>query len=135
MFLMTNGTALSNQFDNNGFYCTKKWWKLTPDNFGSFINGTWSPIADSLNTRTFFSSAVLKDGRFLVIGGEYSDAGGDSNKVEIYDPVSNTWTAITPPFRMDQRWRWRLFFIARWKILLGYYNGTKTAIYDPVTKI
>jgi len=133
MFLMTNGTVLCNQFDNNGFYGTRKWWKLTPDNFGSYINGTWSPVADSLNTRTFFSSAVLKDGRFLVIGGEYSDAGGDTNKGEIYDPVSNTWTAITPPSGWTNVGDGACCLLPDGRFLLGYFNGTKTAIYDPVT--
>lgn len=133
MFLMTNGTVLCNQFDANGSYGTKKWWKLTPDNFGSYINGTWSPIADSINTRTFFSSAVLKDGRLLVIGGEYSDAGGDTNKGEIYDPVTNTWSSLTAPSGWTGVGDGACCLLPDGRFLLGYYNGTKTAIYDPVS--
>lgn len=138
MFLMTNGTVLCNQFDNAGNYGTRKWWKLTPDNFGSYINGTWSPIADSINARTFFSSAVLRDGRLLVIGGEYSDTSGtmqqdETNKAEIYDPVTNTWKSLTPPAGWTGVGDGACCLLPDGRFLLGYYNGTKTAIYDPVS--
>ena len=46
------------------------------------------------DTRLFFSSAVLKDGRVFVAGGEYGTGGA---KAEIYDPVSNIWTQVDPP--------------------------------------
>src|ERR1700736_5345179 len=49
------------------------------------------------NSRRFYASAVLADGRALVAGGEYSDAGGDTDKAEIYNPVTNTWTSIGNP--------------------------------------
>ncbi|MGA2191132.1 MAG: kelch repeat-containing protein, partial [Steroidobacteraceae bacterium] len=45
------------------------------------------------------SSAVLPDGRVIIMGGEYN--GGDSpvwtNMGAIYDPVANTWTSVSPP--------------------------------------
>jgi hypothetical protein len=44
---------------------TSNWYKLTPDNTGSYVNGTWSQIAslpDGDQPR-FFASAVLPDGR------------------------------------------------------------------------
>src|ERR1700736_6553985 len=49
------------------------------------------------NSRRFYASAVLADGRALVASGEYSDAGGDTDKAEIYNPVTNTWTSIGNP--------------------------------------
>ena len=46
------------------------------------------------DSRLYFSSQVLKDGRVFVAGGEYGSA---TNKQtgEVYDPVANTWT-LTP---------------------------------------
>jgi hypothetical protein len=38
----------------------------------------------------------MRDERVIVIGGEQSDAGGDTTKGEIYDPVSDHWTPIPP---------------------------------------
>ena len=52
--------------DNQG-----DWYKLTPDNTGSYVNGTWTKMA-SLPTgyRPYaFASAVLADGRLVIVGG------------------------------------------------------------------
>nr|WP_276598271.1 kelch repeat-containing protein [Roseateles koreensis] len=47
--------------------------------------------------RLYFASHVLRDGRVWVLGGEYSGGHNNwTNTGEIYDPVSNTWTAIAP---------------------------------------
>jgi hypothetical protein len=49
--------------------------------------------------RDFFVSQVLRDGRFWLVGGEYTGPGllpNWGNTGEIYDPVANTWTAIAP---------------------------------------
>src|SRR5262249_587368 len=48
-------------------------------------------------TRQFYASAVLRDGRVFVAGGEYGTGG---NKAEIYDPQNGpngTWTEISVP--------------------------------------
>jgi hypothetical protein len=45
-------------------------------------------------TREFYSSAVLRDGRVFVAGGEVGTGG---NKAEIYDPNHDTWTEIPVP--------------------------------------
>jgi uncharacterized protein (TIGR03437 family) len=49
-----------------------------------------------------FASAVLPDGRAVVIGGEYEAQDNCTNIVEtafgaIYDPVASVWTAVRPP--------------------------------------
>lgn len=82
------------------------WWKLTPDQNGSYANGTWTQIA-SLPTGyspLYHSSAVLPDGRLIIEGGEYicDPTTFNCNAVwtnlgAIYDPVANTWTAVNPP--------------------------------------
>src|SRR5581483_9227691 len=41
------------------------WWRLTPDNSGSYVNGTWNQIASLPPgyAPLYHSSAVLPDGR------------------------------------------------------------------------
>jgi hypothetical protein len=77
---------------------------LTPDITGSYVNGTWSQIASmpvingTQYAPLYYASAVLPDGRVIVMGGEYNNGVGDhTNMGAIYDPVANTWTAVSPP--------------------------------------
>jgi hypothetical protein len=84
--------------------CGRAWFKLSPDQFGSYVNGTWKRIA-SLPTGyapLYFGSAVLADGRVVIEGGEYNTTSGHcqgvwTNQGAIYDPKANRWTAIAPP--------------------------------------
>jgi hypothetical protein len=73
MLQLTDGTIIVQEEDGND--ASRHWWRLTPDKFGNYISGTWSKLADMANSRRFYASAVLADGRVLVAGGEYSDAG------------------------------------------------------------
>ena len=92
--LMTDGTVLMQQ------YTGRQIWKLTPDNTGSYINGTWTQLA-SLPTNyapLYYGSAVLRDGRVIFEGGEYNFGSfAETNLGAIYDPVANTWTPVNPP--------------------------------------
>jgi hypothetical protein len=90
MLLLTDGTIMV-QEDGS-----QHWWLLTPDKSGSYINGAWSQLPD-MASRTYYASAVLADGRVFIAGGESSDAGPDTDKAEIYDPLTNTWTSIGNP--------------------------------------
>lgn len=93
-FLLTDGTVMF----QGGSY--SDWWKLTPDITGSYVNGTWSQLANlpSGYSPDAFSSAVLADGRLLIIGGEYNFGNFVlTNLGAIYDPVANTWTPLAPP--------------------------------------
>jgi hypothetical protein len=81
-------------------YSTDTWWALTPDNTGSYINGTWSQLASDPGgyAPLFYASAVIPDGRFFVGGGEYQAGSPVWQKVAaIYDPVKNTWATVTMP--------------------------------------
>ena len=99
MFLMTDGTVMV-QALADGALGTPNWWRLTPDSFGSYIDGTWSQVA-SLPAGYgpgAYASAVLLDGRLAIEGGEYN------NTIEtwtdlgaIYNPLTDTWTMIPPP--------------------------------------
>ena len=83
MALLSDGTILAQM---NG---SQSWQRLTPDGQGIYINGAWSAVASSHDSRTFYASALLKDGRYLVAGGEYGTGG---NNAEVFDPVANSWT-------------------------------------------
>jgi hypothetical protein len=73
------------------------WHALTPDPHGSYLDGTWSSLADMSIWRRYYVSAILGDGRVLVIGGEQSGGGNDTNKGEIYDPVADAWSPMPSP--------------------------------------
>ena len=93
--LLTDGTVMV-QASESGI-----WWRLTPDNTGSYINGTWSQLASmpAGYGPLYYASAVLPDGRVVVEGGEYNNSGNGvwTTLGAIYDPVGNSWTSIAPP--------------------------------------
>lgn len=91
---MTDGTVVAQGYGDSD------WWKLTPDNTGSYVNGTWSqlPSLPSGYSPEAFASAVLADGRLVITGGEYNFGVFTlTNLGAIYDPAANTWTNLLPP--------------------------------------
>jgi hypothetical protein len=93
-FQLTDGTVL---VQGNG---SSDWWRLTPDNTGSYVNGTWKQAASlpSGYVPLYFASAVLADGRLVITGGEYLSGNFTlTNLGAIYDPQANTWTTLAPP--------------------------------------
>jgi hypothetical protein len=86
--LLSDGTVMCNGLLNN------TWYRLTPDTTGSYVNGTWTQLASSFDSRLYFVTYVLRDGRVFVAGGEYG-TGGD--KAEVYQPIDNTWTRLPDP--------------------------------------
>jgi len=94
--LLTDGTVIVHE------YCSPNWHRLTPDQTGSYVNGTWSLITPmpSDYAPLYFASEVLPDGRVLVEGGEYNGAGcpgAETPLGAIYDPVKDKWTNVNPP--------------------------------------
>jgi len=95
--LLTDGTVLLHEEQDS---TPQKWYKLTPDNTGSYINGTITPIASTASGYGpfYFGSVVLPDGRYIIEGGEYNLGNGVwTNMGAIYDPVKNKWTPVNPP--------------------------------------
>ena len=92
--LLTDGTVMVH--DAGG----QRWFKLTPDSTGSYINGAWSQLA-SLSagySPLYYASAVLKDGRVIVMGGEYNFFNAVwTNLGAIYNPVTNKWKSMGHP--------------------------------------
>lgn len=92
--LLTDGTVIAHNT------CAPDWWRLTPDNTGSYVNGTWSQIASLPDgyAPLYFSSAVLRDGRVIAEGGEYNSCSPVWTTLgAIYDPVADMWTPVNPP--------------------------------------
>ncbi|HEY1660514.1 MAG TPA: hypothetical protein VGG14_19340 [Candidatus Sulfotelmatobacter sp.] len=98
--LLTNGVVIAQGMQSTG-YATGVWYALTPDSTGSYINGTWKKLTTmpSGYSPLYYASAVLADGKVVVVGGEYNNNGSGSevNLGAIYSPTSNTWASITPP--------------------------------------
>ncbi|PYV96272.1 MAG: hypothetical protein DMG86_20740 [Acidobacteria bacterium] len=82
--LLTDGTVICHEYNTN------RWHRLKPDINGSYQNGSWDvpgfTVADMPNANDptigcvncpyqplDFASAVLPDGRVVVIGGEYNN--------------------------------------------------------------
>jgi hypothetical protein len=81
------------------------WWRLTPDSRGNYANGTWTQIASLPPgySPLYHSSAVLPDGRVIIMGGEYDFYEGNyfvpmwTAQGAIYDPRADAWTSVAPP--------------------------------------
>ncbi len=92
--LLTDGTVVIQD------YGTRDWWRLTPDDKGSYVNGTWTQVASlpAGYAPLDYSSAVLADGRVIIEGGEYNFLKfAETSLGAIYDPLANTWKSVSPP--------------------------------------
>jgi hypothetical protein len=92
MLLLPDGTVMCAQNDDSTI--GNGWFRLTPDVHGSYVHGTWTTLAHAHDTRLFYPSQVLRDGRVFVAGGEYGSGGP---KAEVYNPLTNLWTQVNPP--------------------------------------
>jgi hypothetical protein len=127
-FLLTDGTVLAQGVSTN------KWYRLTPAANGNYANGTWATMADSVNGPLYYASGILRDGRLIVVGGEYNfGAPVWLVAAEIYNPVTNTWTTLPTPAG------WGLIgdapgcVLPDGRFMVGEVTTTRTAIYDPAT--
>jgi hypothetical protein len=127
MLLLSDGTVLAKTESGTTDGIGNIWNHLTPDINGSYLNGSWSSIAAMHNTRLYFSSQVLKDGRVYVAGGEYGTGGAQG---EVYDPLTNVWTANPSPGTVSDA---NSEILPDGKILQALVTGTlkTTKIYDP----
>lgn len=95
-FLLTDGSVMAQA----GNYVD--WYRLKPDRTGSYVNGKWKKLA-SIPAEwdyapLYMASAVLADGRVVIVGGEYNH--GEfvlTNQGAIYDPVADRWAQVAPP--------------------------------------
>jgi hypothetical protein len=96
--LLTDGSVMVASGD------TPRWYKLTPDTSGHYEDGTWKRmgslpvIAGTQYAPLYHASAVLPDGRVLIMGGEYNAGNAVWTKLgAIYNPLQNAWKAVTAP--------------------------------------
>jgi hypothetical protein len=129
-FLLTDGTAM---FQGNG---GSDWYKLTPDISGSYVNGAWTKLANlpAGYVPDAFASAVLSDGRVVIVGGEYNNGAFVlTNRGAIYDPKANTWTSLAPP----KNWLYigdsPSVVLPNGKFLVGNKLNKQMAALDPKT--
>lgn len=129
-FLLTDGTVLAQGVSTN------QWYRLSPDASGSYANGTWTTVASSVHAPLYYASGVLRDGRVIVVGGEY-DAG---NMIwllgaEIFDPVANTWTTLPTPAGWVRIGDAPGCVLPDGRFIVGQVNERDVAIYDPATNV
>jgi uncharacterized repeat protein (TIGR01451 family) len=127
--LLSDGTVLAAAPNSSA---ANTWLKLTPDATGSYVNGAWSQAASDSVGRVYDAENVLQDGRVFVLGGEQSVRGGAhvwNNTGEIYNPVTNTWTAV--PNFPEPTFGGPTELLPDGRVLAGSMNGPNTYIYDP----
>jgi hypothetical protein len=134
--LLMDGSVL---FQDTGF---PDWWKLTPDQNGSYVNGTWTQIASLPATYSplYHSTAVLPDGRMIIEGGEYLLSLDQTEFVStwtaqgsIYDPLANTWTPISPPAGWDSIGDAQSVVLANGTYMQANCCTTEAALLNPAT--
>lgn len=127
--ILSDGTVMAKS-SSGGSGSGNLWNRLTPDASGSYINGTWTTLAPMIDTRLYFSSQVLKDGRVYVAGGEY---GTGLQQAETYNPLTNVWTAAPSPGVNISDANSEILEDGR--VLQALVTGALTAnnIYNPVT--
>ncbi len=129
-FQLTDGTVLA---QGNG---ESDWWKLTPDNKGSYLNGTWTKVAGlpAGYQPLYFAEAVLADGRVVISGGEYNfNQFSFTNLGAIYDPIANTWTALDHPKGFDYIGDSPSTVLPDGRFMLGAKFKKLLAVLDPAT--
>ncbi|MHB8216980.1 MAG: Kelch repeat-containing protein [Candidatus Sulfotelmatobacter sp.] len=129
-FLLTGGSVM---FQGQNFF---DWYKLTPDQSGSYLKGTWSQIASLPPgyAPEFFASAVLADGRLVIVGGEYNSGTFLlTNQAAIYDPVADSWTSLAPPAGWDYIGDSPSVVLPGGQFLVGRKLDTQMAVLDPTT--
>jgi hypothetical protein len=138
MLMLSDGTAM---VQGGGSQTSNAWYRLTPDKFGSYINGSWSTLTPMNVGRAFYGSAVLPNGNVYVLGGELATdrpAAGETNTAEIFNPVANnglgSWTPVAP-YPENQFGDGPIAVLSDGRILAASQFSTSTYIYNPATNL
>jgi len=140
MLLLTDGSVMCHEYE------TPNWHKLVPDAKGDYVKGTWqamtalpanAPLAQNgpVDAPLYYASAVLKDSRVFVAGGEYNVVSQvDLLTAQIYDPVADSWSSVPTPPGWSNIGDAPCCVLPDGKVLLGDINSTRTAIFDPIAR-
>ncbi len=136
--LLKDGSVIV-QNNDDGSVFTGDWYKLTPDNTGSYVNGTWSKIASmpSGYAPLFYASQVLPNGDVVVEGGEYNGGGGGvwTNKGAYYTYKKNKWAAFNPPPGWANTGDAQSIVLSDGTYMVANpYQGAQSAIYNFASK-
>jgi hypothetical protein len=129
LMLLTDGTVLAQGAADSTGGVSNTWYRLTPDSTGSYANGTWTQLASMHQTRLYYYSGVLDDGRVFVAGGEY---GTGTSKGEIYNPLTNAWTTV-PNDPQGDIGDVPGKILPDGRVIIGNRNNTDIRIYNPST--
>jgi hypothetical protein len=116
-----------------------QWWSFTPDQNGSYVNGTWKQLSSlpSGYTPLDFGSAVLPDGRVFVQGGEWTSPSqsqsAETSQGAIYDPLQDKWTSVSPPAGWTHIGDAQSVVLANGTLMLASPSTTKAALFDSTT--
>lgn len=126
---MTDGTVLVQDAYNDD------WWRLTPDQTGNYVNGTWSQLPSTPGyAPTYFASQVLPDGRAFTMGGEYNFGNAVwQNKGYIYNPTTNTWTSQSAPAGWSQMGDTASEVLTNGQLMLADPLSSQDALFNPAT--
>jgi N-acetylneuraminic acid mutarotase len=99
------------------------------------VRNTWSAAASMAMGRAFHTATLLTDGKVLVAGGRGVFFGllGQLASAELYDPVSDTWSAAGS--MATARWIHTATLLGNGKVLItgGYGGGSSAELYDPAS--
>jgi hypothetical protein len=129
-YQLTDGTVLAQGGNEND------WYILTPDVTGSYQNGNWKRVANlpSGYQPLYFAAAVLADGRFVMMGGEYNfNQFSFTNLGAVYDPQANSWTPLKAPKGFDYIGDSPSTVLPNGQFLLGAKFKKLMAVLDPTT--
>ena len=129
--LLMDGSILANDS------ASVVWRRYFPDPVSGYVGGHWEQVASSISEREYFATGLLRDGRFLICGGEHASTNGvpdgDSSKCEVYDPnvnfPSGQWQSVADaPQAVGDG-----FFSVRadGKLMLAPGIGNTMYLYDP----
>jgi hypothetical protein len=127
---LTDGTVIVHE------YSTPNWWRLTPDNTGSYLNGKWSKIGSMPSNYgpLYYASAVLADGKVLIEGGEYNFLNQDeTNLGAIYDPTTNKWKNVNPPSSWSEIGDSPAIVLPNGTFMIGQNFSTQMATFNEKT--
>jgi len=142
MILLSDGSVLLNEGTNTGTQVgSRRCARLIPDSNGNYdtvgqVGGaTWVVAASMATPRAYYGSVVLRDGKVLVAGGEYTGTTTqtETDKVEIYNPVTNQWTSMNPPTGWGYLGDAPCKILPDGRVLFGSIYNNNTQIFNPVT--
>ena len=116
------------------------WYRLTPSNSGTYVDGTWSVYTSFPSTYipTAYASAVLADGRVAFVGGEYTGTNQNftlTNLGAIFDPVTKVWQPLAPPPSTGSPNHWQCVGDAPATVLADGRLAIGSKLYQDVTAL